>query len=273
MSWSISPRKVAFAACLLCVGLFLSARNSPAFEWKEIKGKHFVIYYADEISFSWARQVAREAEAHYTDIARKLGYTKYSDYWTWDQRVNIYIYPDQQSFLEQTGLPDWSSGMASRDRHTMAGRIIASYKQEDLFIDGVLPHEITHLILKDYIGVNAPLWFEEGVAQLQEESKLQKALEIMPKLARQGEYFPLKHLLNYDIRIETDRRVVAVFYMQSICLLDFLIKRYGSHKFAQLCATMKDGKGFSEALLDVYYPEFSSLEDLEKKWLSYMQLY
>ncbi|HLF19100.1 MAG TPA: peptidase MA family metallohydrolase [Candidatus Omnitrophota bacterium] len=246
---------------------------SWAVSWQEEKGKHFIIRTAGEDAEVWAKEVLRHAEDYYRTIAQEIDYPRYDDFWTWDERVSITVYPDKQTFLEATGQPEWSMGGAiHRPRHEHK-RTIVTYKQEENFLDGLLPHEISHLMLIDYIGEKypIPIWLNEGVAQLQEKDRRPKADILMRQLVTANQAIPFDELFETDIRQETETLRVAVFYSQSVSIVDFLITDYGSKKFGLLLRQLRDGKDFEEALGTTYATTVPSIEELEKKWVSYMK--
>ena len=70
--------------------LCLAASNAG--DWLEKKSEHFVVYFNQDENF--AQAVLDGAEKDYRNIAYDLGYARYSEFWTWDKRVKIYIYPD-----------------------------------------------------------------------------------------------------------------------------------------------------------------------------------
>jgi len=237
--------------------------------WQEIKGEHFVVYYQAPADKGLAQQLARRAESYYQSIGNRIGYTRYSQFWTWDKRVKILLFPDQASFARQMKVPNWSSGYANRDSQLFNSRVIATYRQEGNMLDGLLPHEISHLALHDYISPEyLPVWFDEGVAQVEEQNKKAEAAAIMPALKRQGELVPLAVLNVWDVRRETDPRRVAIFYAQSVALTDFLATRYGAENFRRLCQELRKGKSFEAAISSAYGGQFNSLDDLDRKWQS-----
>ncbi len=239
------------------------------------KSEHFTITASPTISASWNKSVLRKAEYHYDRISRRLGFSKYSNYWTWEDRVNIKLYADQKEFMAKTNQPAWAIGGAQYGHRFSQGRSIISFKQEQGFLNGILPHEISHLILRDFIGYDKtiPLWFDEGVAQLFEEGKPQKAHKAMKDWVRVNKPIPFNQLFKYDVRYETNPLRVSIYYAQCLTIVDYMIKIHGSNKFAKLCRAMKDGKPFDQALLSTYKLVFNSVEDFEKKWLSYMKTY
>jgi len=256
--------------------IFLSAffvSHVQALEWKEKKSDHFIIRYPSNISQQWASDVLRASEKYYDSIAKTIDYPRYNNYWSWENRVEITIFPNKKIFLANTGQPEWSSGGAIHKPWLSKQRRIVTYYQEENFFEGLLPHEISHLILFDFIGYDRdiPLWFNEGIAQLHEQGKSDRADQLMKTLVRNNQYISLMALFSLDIRQESEENLVGTFYAQSLSLIDFMIKKYGSNRFGILCRALRDKKSFSQALQSSYPMNISTGAQLEKKWLSYMK--
>ena len=243
---------------------------ADAGNWREMKGDHFIVRYrkTDE---SLADKVLSKAEEYYKRIADQLGYPRYSNFWTWNDRVHIIIYPNQQSFHEETRQPEWSKGYASRHSELFESKVIVTYRQEEDFLEGLLPHEISHLILRDMIGFDhsIPIWFDEGVAQLQ-ESHQDIMKRIMRYLVENNQYIPFDVFREINIGVETDTRKVMIFYAQSYCVVDYLLNVEGREAFVMMCRGLKNGKDFWEALRSAYFPHFESWKDLQDKWVQFM---
>jgi hypothetical protein len=237
-------------------------------EWQEIQGKHFVVHYADKDDQESAKKLLSKAERYYNTIGARLGYTRYAKFWTWDERVKIILFPDQKSFVLSTGQPLWATGYTDRDAYLLNARSIVTYKQEHAFYDGLLPHEISHLILHDFIQRKEaiPLWFDEGVAQLAEEHKSEVARQIMFILVGREQHIPIETLMVWDIRQEKDPHKVKIFYAQSLSMVEFLVDHYGNAAFSRLCRNLRDGKPFAESLQNAYSNQINSLMDFQDKW-------
>jgi len=262
---------IFFLIFLIQLSGFLVA---PAYcdQWPQIKGKHFIINYQNPHDQSFAEKVLRTSEDYYNKIADHLGFRRYGDFWTWDNRAKILLYTDQKTLTKEMGLPDWSKGAAGRDSNRHRTRVIASFKQEEGFLEGILPHEISHLILDDYLNKGSAVhgWLGEGLAQLQEKGKLEDADRIIRYHVIQGQYIPFRAMIRHDIRGEDDPAKVVLFYAQSVSVIDFLIYKYGSNKFSLLCRNLKNGKSFEESLVNAYSSVFRSIDDFEAKWLKYL---
>lgn len=259
--------------CLFVLILLISSeRPAAALEWKFHKGKHFIVKYPTNISEGWAKEVLRKAESYYTTIAREIGYARYYKFWTWEERVNIVLYPDLETYIEKTGLPAWSRGGATKYHRQLKSRAIVSFIQEEAFLDNVLPHEISHLILADFLGpVNIPLWFNEGVAQLQESDKKDEAVLVMRKAVKLGYFIPFRQLTSKNLPMMQEKVYAVFFYAQSVAVVHFLIEQYGSQRFGELCRQLRNGLTFEDALQKAYTSLLKSVEDLEQKWLYAME--
>lgn len=272
MSWPIK-KSFLYILVLFFVTRGVCFADFNPDSWTEIKGDHFIVYYENKEDRDISQDILNRAESYYHKIAEQIGYARYQNYWTWEGRVKIYLFPDQEAFTKETGQPAWSLGFAFRDSHVLEKKMIVTYKQEEDFLDGVLPHEISHLIVRDFIGFEKkiPAWFDEGLAQLQEKNKFQAANRVMHNLVKSKKYLPLEELLAKEKSRDEDPLKVAIFYAQSISLLDFLINKYGNEEFIQLCKAFKDGKTSEEALKTTYSTVIDSMAGLEEKWLDYLQ--
>jgi len=206
-----------------------------------------------------AQTVSDRAEAFYTEIAGDLGYTRYQKFWLWDNRVKILIYPTAQAFAEACHAPAWAAGRASSERHE-----IASYRQSgESFLSSLLPHEMSHLILGDFIGRDhIPLWLNEGFAQWEQNRNPSKTT---PRPARA---FALKDLMDMDVREDRDVTRVALFYAQSANIVGFLINTRGGERFGTLCRSLRDGKTIDASLSAAYPDDLTTVDALEQKWLN-----
>lgn len=270
--WCLSPNDAAWAQ-----------------SWQELKGKHFIVNYAQDKKE--AQEILYKAGNYYTSIARELGYPRYSDFWTWEKRAKIFIYPDHGSYLKATGRPEWSHGMAN-----YADKTIISYRFGQGFSDTILPHEIAHLVFRDFIGFKSdiPLWLDEGVAQWSEfKNRPGRKREILEEFEH-GKLISLWDMMsmnlgavskyeNVQIRAGVGKggksgilflnaeAVVRVYYFQAFSLVGFMIEKYGSLKFADFCRQLRDGHSLEEAIRRVYAPQMKNLDELETNWINYLE--
>jgi hypothetical protein len=237
----------------------LVSAPAPAAAWQELKGDHFIVYYEGEESF--AKDVVNHAETYYTRIADELGYPRYSNFWSWENRAKIYVYLTEKAYHEATGEAEWSHGVAVYSK-----KEIHTFQKSEGFLDGILPHEITHLIFRDFIGFRAaaPIWIDEGVAQWEEPAKRAIARKVARWLIHTDKDMAVQDLTAADPAKMQDADQVTYFYMQSVSLVDFLIRSYGASSFTDFCRSLRDGKPFEESLRSSF--KIENQWELQEKW-------
>ena len=259
-----------FILLFICIiiSAFSPLNIAVAEDWRQVKGKHFIIYHAGEKKF--ANDVLYKAEKYYNQIARELGYNRYSKFWTWDNRVKIFIYPDKDSFVKATGARAWAEGLAD-----YTNKQIISYAWSQDFTDALLPHEITHLIFRDYVGFEGevPLCFDEGVAQWMEPKKRKLVKQVVKRILEKNELLSIQKLISMDKSSLQDKKQVEIFYIQSVSLVGFLIEEYGGSRFARFCRSLRDGNTLKRALAVSYPDSIDTIEALEKQWRKYIEKY
>ncbi|MDD4909892.1 MAG: peptidase MA family metallohydrolase [Candidatus Omnitrophica bacterium] len=255
------------AVMMFCV-LSCRAESVAGKEWKEKRSEHFIVYY-DEFNRDFLDKLIRQAERLYTKITDNLGYMRY-DYWTWDNRAKFYIYNDKDGYVSGTGQPRWSEGAAD----TYNKIITTYYGASDIFFNSILPHELGHLMFREFVGFKAsvPLWFEEGVAVMQEvlmdEVRRHSARSRVKNAWRNKTFIPLTILSSMSVRDEDDESRVGLFYDEALMAVYFLMDEFGRERFVRLCRRIRDGDGFAEALVSVY--RINSLEELNERFVEYI---
>lgn len=239
--------------------------SAAAEDWKVVKCEHFLVYYLDDAAF--AEETSRKAEKYYASIADDLGYARYDQFWQWENRVRIYIYRTAADFKKAAGIDkEWVGGMAHYGK-----KEIISYQWSEGFLESLLPHELTHLIFRDFVGVKEgiPLWLDEGVAMREEETRRKEAELFVRGLIRERATIPVAELTRLDIRIEEDAKIAWKFYAQAVTLVGYLIERYGGSKLSFFYRELRDGKNMDEALSFVYTGQIQDMNDLEGQWKEY----
>jgi len=257
-------------------------------QWQELKSEHFIVYFTQDKKF--AQEALDKSEVYYQRIASDLGYPRYSEFWLWDKRVKIYIYPDHASYLAATAQPQWSHGMAD-----YKNKQIISFAWSKDFTESLLPHEMAHLIFRDFVGFKSqiPLWLDEGVAQWAEEAKRREMKFMVGQLLKKDSLLSLEDMMKLDIRKVTEKdrvyirsthtkdnaqgglflsgdSIINTYYLQSVSLVDFLLKKYGSDRFTEFCRQLRDGKTIDEALKFAYPVYIRSIKELEGRWREYL---
>ena len=240
--------------------------QSVAEEWTEYKTRHFLIFY-DKAPIEFVQAIETAAERFLEDIYADMRFGRPRG-WTYDERVKIYIYNDQDDYVNERNVA-WSHGAASPTK-----KIIRTFPTAHGFFDSTLPHELGHIIFRDFVGyrVSLPLWFEEGVAMYQEQAKRFGSHAAVREAIEQDLFIPLKELQRMRLYSDTDRSIIALFYAESASIVNYLITEHGKHRFIRFCRKLKEGKSFEAALSNVYV-RFKDLDKLNKAWVKYVMDY
>jgi len=237
----------------------------PGEKWQEYLTTHFIVYYKDA-PLDFIKNVEEAAERYYTEITDNLGFARMSS-WCWDNRGKIYIYSDNQEYLNASHHASWSSGTA-----VMREKIIRTFPQMHGFFDTVLPHELGHIIFREFVGFhgNIPLWLDEGVAMYQEKAKRWGVNRIVKQAIEEKKFIPLNELTRKQVSSEASRESVELFYAESASVVYYLITEFGKYRFAEFCRRLKEMHMFDSAL-EAAYARFRNTDDLNKAWLESLQ--
>ena len=249
--------------CILFISvifLFASPTDAQDYGWNIKKSKHFVIYYKGDIFPEYIGRIIKEAEDYYDSITDYLGFKRFN-YWTWDNRCKLYLFKDPEEYNKHVGTVAWSRGHVN-----VIKKEISTYLWQEEFFDIILPHEMAHIIFREFIGFDKklPLWLDEGVACSQERGNEERLLiaKFMIKLKL---YTPFEELSN----VNTPELIMPfLFYSQAASILDFLLQEFGRERFVNFCRRLRDETDWQESLLSVY--NAGNLKELEDKWGYYL---
>jgi hypothetical protein len=259
----IVRRLVISGMAIACLLIF--HRGGRAEPWQEVRSKHFRVFYIADVGF--ARSALNWAETYYAQIRLDLGLEHVVQrdraLWLWDQRCRIYLFPSRRSYLQATGVPRWSSGAVD-----YRNRVVYSFVGAAKFLDAVLPHELAHILFREFVGFDnpaVPRWLDEGVAQYAESNRREAALGTMPQAIAEGRYLSLDELDRLAVNL-AHGGAAQTFYAQAVTLVHFLIQRYGTRRFIAFCRNLRDGYDLERALSFATSSSLQSLAELEAAW-------
>lgn len=248
---------------IILLGLFtasLAQAQVNASFWQTKKSQHFIVYYQDA-GEDFVNQLVDYAENYYNSIVDELGFRR-MDFWSWDNRAKIYLFNNSQDYLKETRSAVWSGAQVY-----VRDRTIKTFIGQSSFFDSILPHELTHIIFREFVGVkiNLALCLDEGIACSQEKSNLVERMKISALLIKQGTYWKFDKL--FRLHNSTLTNPVA-FYSESASIIVFLLKQYGRDVFLDFSRKIRDGVEWNKALFSVY--RFNSFDEMENAWKDFM---
>jgi len=249
---------------IFLMGQIIVFAKEPA-EWNISKSTHFIVYYNNATS-DFVNLVMDRSEEYYNQIADDLGFNRFN-FWLWDDRAKIYIYDSLREYQASTGQPAWSYGVAMPGKKT-----IYTFSDARDFVDSTLPHEIGHIIFREFVGFNnqaVTLWLEEGVASHQQKIKYSSANFELKQALTQGSFINLEKLSQTNYYLLNNERSVRLFYLEAYSVIDFLLKEFGRENFVSFCQNLRDQKDLRSAIA-LNYP-FSTIKELDSAWQEYIK--
>lgn len=248
---------------ILCFDTSMAAHADE--QWQEMRTLHFQVFY-DQAPTDFIKNVEDMAERCYDEISRDLGFRVAAET-IFSNPIKIYIYNNLRHFREKTNQNKHIHGVAYFKKRT-----IRTFPSAHGFFDSTLPHELGHIIFREFIGYDKsiPLWLDEGVAMYQEKAKRWGAHETVKRAIKEQQFIPLKALSRKKMRDLKNQKELSLFYSHAASIVYFMIKELGSYRFLNLCKNIKNGLSFDMAL-EKSYRQFKGLDDLQKAWVAYLE--
>lgn len=253
---------------ILLLILFSSHKAIGADEeikWNIEKSTHFIVYYKAAPK-DFVDTLVNYSENYYNKIADDLGFRRFN-FWLWDNRAKIYVYDNGEDFHKGTGFPVWAAGIASTK-----DKVIYTYPYAKGFFESVLPHEMGHLVFREFVGVHnafVPVWLDEGVASFQERGRAEASKQIVRNAIKDGSFIPLDRLNTMDPRTMADHKAVNLFYSEAVTVVQYLVESFGRDSFIGFCQRLRDGRNLETALRSSY--NFNNIGVLNEAWRKYLE--
>jgi len=252
---------------LIMLAVFVSWKLSSAnedYDWSVEKSTHFIVHYK-KATPDFVRELMDKSENYYNNIADGMGFRRFN-FWLWDNRAKIYIYDDAPDYHAGTGFPVWSAGFAD-----VKNKEIYTYPYARGFFDTILPHEMGHIIFREFVGFNnfrVPMWLDEGVACFQENGRSEKSNVMVMAAIEKGDFVPVQKLSFLNPQVMQDNHSVNLFYAEAVSVVNFLVKRFGNDSFISFCQRLRDGSSVEEAVRSSF--NFNNLEELNEAWKKFL---
>lgn len=252
--------QLVIISCLAFFSPLESFAQNQSNKWIIKKGTHFIIYHAADFKIGDVNKLLKKAEDYYADITDELGFRRFN-FWTWDNRCEIYLYSSAEDYYNSTQQPQWSRASVH-----IKDRVIHAYSVEQYFLDTILPHEMGHLIFREFIGYMTPLplWVDEGIATFVERNKGRRLIRAK-EIVKTFNFIPLKRLTEINLTNITDP---DTFYAEAASIIEFLLKEYGRDKFVEYCRFLRDKGDWYTGLFDIY--SFADIHDMNTKWRTFL---
>ena len=214
--------------------------------------EHFIIKYGGEekgVEGFALREYLRNA---YREVGQDFGYF-------FKHKVVVLLY-EAEKYRELTGVPHWSSGLYDGKIRLPAYQ--KGFTQKE--IQKIMRHELTHAFIAELSAGKCPAWLNEGLA-VYEEGKIDPPdMRIFKAAVKTNTLFPLVSLFDRkQISEMKDPLEVALFYVESYHLVNYLIERYGMFQIKKMLQSFSEG---SDSLEVVERALKISPFELENQW-------
>ena len=228
---------------------------------QESQSLHFLVkaYGLDTV-----RTVADTLEQHYNRVMTDTGLYSFRPRGLY----TVVVYGTQDEYRKKTGQPEWSGGVA-------VGNAIYTFLSPRL--DGVLSHEMTHLIWYEYMGGRLNQdhrWVNEGLAVFQENKAMGSRGQGDMFAAVRGSLRTQPVPMDQMIRLvpATERAYdVSVWYAQAESMVRFMIERGGRIGFSKFLEALRYDKNFDQAVAEGFPGQWRTLAELDLDWKRSMQ--
>lgn len=225
----------------------------------QLDGLHFKVRaYGSEV----ARSVSDMSEAAYTRIMNDTGLYSFQP----RGMYSIVVYGSQDEYRKKTGQPDWSAGV------TVGNAIYTFYSDR---LDGVLSHEMTHLIWFEFMNgrlSDQHRWVNEGLAVYEESKASNGGRELFAGLLPSLRASPLPMDQLQNLAPNTERAYDAsLWYAQAESMVRYMVEKGGRIGFGQFLSALRDGQGFDAAIFAGFPGQWRTLSDFENDWKRSLQ--
>jgi hypothetical protein len=265
--YSAAPLHVAAQCC--DSGRICSCQNDLRVERSYRNGRWYVLETANfqvccDESTTQAENLARHAESLRNVLRAKwLGDAPSEG---WNPRCQIVLHSNQRSYVAAVGRGSertvGSSLVRIEEDRVYRRRIDLVGGQTD-FLTAALPHELTHVILRErFLNTKLPRWADEGLATLADtKAKQSRHFKDLQQAIAVRTTFHVASLLAMDEYPRSNR--FGAFYGQSASLVEFLVSLKTPETFIEFIERA-GSEGYDKALRQCY--GISGLGDLDRQW-------
>lgn len=214
-------------------------------DYHSLGSSHFVIKIEGRTATEAARTVLNALEDAYRRVGARFAYYPL-------ERLEVVLYPDE-TFREVTGSPHWSGGIYD-------GRIkmpIGGLARGNERLARTVRHEYAHAAIVTLSKGKAPVWLNEGLAQVAEETDDVGRTNRLRIAVAAGSLLTLGDLENGFTRFDRDQASLA--YAQAYFAAKYLLDRKGAYNVRRLLEAMATADGSDAAFhraLGMSYADF-----------------
>jgi tetratricopeptide (TPR) repeat protein len=193
-------------------------------DYHSLRSSHFVIKIEGREDTEAARTVLNALEDAYRRVGARFAYYPL-------ERLEVVLYPDQ-TFREVTGSPHWSGGIYDgRIKMPIGGLARGSER-----LARTVRHEYAHAAIVTLSKGKTPVWLNEGLAQVAEETGDEGRINRLRMAVADGTVMSLTDLEGGFTRFDRDQASLA--YSQAYFAAKWLLDHKGGYNVRRLLEAM-----------------------------------
>lgn len=214
-------------------------------DYRALGSSHFILKIEGRGGDAAARTVLNALEDAYRRVGARFAYYPL-------ERIEVVLYPDE-TFRALTGSPHWSGGIYDgRIKMPIGGLARGSER-----LARTVRHEYAHAAIVTLSKGKAPVWINEGLAQVAEETDdAGRSNRLRMAVAADG-ILPLADLASGFTRFDRDQASLA--YAQAYFAAKYLLDRKGAYNVRRLLEAMATASTDDDAFrlaLGMSYADF-----------------
>lgn len=215
-------------------------------DFRQQESSHFTLRYeGSQAPDALRTQLLDALESDYRDLSNDLGSSP--------RNIFVSLYTDE-AFFDVTHAAAWTAALND-------GKIripISGMKAVTPEMASVLRHELTHSFVAQITHNRAPVWLNEGVAQLEQGSTTGAIGQRLAALYGSGRQIPLNQLEGGFNEYSSAEASVA--YAESLAAVEYIRATYGLSDLARLLQRLGEGQSVESALRSTVHAGYAELE-------------
>jgi tetratricopeptide (TPR) repeat protein len=220
--------------------------RAVAGSYLELRNEHFLLRYQGEDTRPLAEQVLQTLNKDFASLEADLDvYPR--------ETIIVLLYPDQ-AFGDITRLPAWVGAENDGKIRIPVSGLSAVNPQ----LERILKHELTHSFVYQATLGRCPVWFNEGLAQLEEGPNGSGMDALLARALASGQSLPFDSLETSFFDLPKEK--VGMAYLKSLAAVEYLRDTFGMAEIRRLLMLIPTQPDFSALLESETRLDYSQLE-------------
>ncbi len=231
---------------------WLKAEHNVESKMGSTDGRHFTVKYEGGENAVTGHVISILLEEAYFKVGTDMGFYP-------DDRIEAVLMTNE-TFRDITGSPSWAGALYDGRIKLPAGGIT----EKTQLLEQVLFHEYTHAVVHRLSGGKAPVWLNEGLAQIEEgkdDGKHRDALRNFAAKNYDKHDRALRPLERSFMGLNSDQAYVA--YLLSLSATQHLMREFGAFSAGKILANLKAGMNMDQAVQSAIYISYA---DFQRSW-------